>query len=198
MTSSDAPAEGTYFHLLGEPLSLELANTTPEERNGDTEDLIRDPNDAVAWLAAEGLPRPDDPELAFEELLSLRSAIRVTAEALISDSRPTADALHTLNEVAARGPSTPLIRYRRGGLDVVENLWATPLDDALGRIARDAVRLLGGPRSSQIKQCEGPGCLLLFLASNPRRRWCSSKRCGNRVRVARHHKRPSPGRPRYS
>ena len=198
MTPSEAPTERTPFRHLGEPLALELANTIPREWNDETEDLIRDPNDAVAWLVAEGLPRPDDPELAFEELLSLRSAIRVTTEALISDSRPTADALHTLNEVAARGPSTPLIRYRRGGLNVVENLWATPLDDALGRIARDAVRLLGGPRGSQIKQCEGPGCLLLFVASNPRRRWCSSRLCGNRVRVARHQKRSGGTRPRQS
>lgn len=182
-------SDRTRFRLLGEPLALELANTVPRRHAGGADDLLGNPNDAVAWLVAEGLSRPDDPDLAFAELVALRNAVRDTAEALIAKRRPSADSLHTLNEVAARRPTTPIIRYRRGRLEVVENLWGAPLDDALGRIARDAVRLFGGPQASRIKQCEGPGCLLLFAATTPRRRWCSSQFCGNRVRVARHYKK---------
>ncbi|MEV6134662.1 CGNR zinc finger domain-containing protein [Nocardia sp. NPDC051990] len=31
--------------------------------------------------------------------------------------------------------------------------------------------------------------VLLFLRLHPRRRWCASERCGNRVRVARYYQR---------
>jgi len=48
----------------------------------------------------------------------------------------------------------------------------------LASIARAAIELLGG---------------LVFVAENPRRRWCSAAVCGNRVRVARHYARRAEG-----
>ena len=190
--ASDRPHQ--KFKLLGEPLALELANTAPV--NGAA-DLLAEPDDAVAWLDAEGFPGSENPDLALAELLSLREAVRGTAELLLAGRRPSAEFLHTINDVAGRRPTTPIIRYRKGSLEVIENLSGTALDDALGRIARDAARLFGGPEAARIKQCEGPGCSLLFLADNSRRHWCSPRLCGNRVRVARHYKRtrsraPSP------
>jgi predicted RNA-binding Zn ribbon-like protein len=177
------------FRLLGGPLALELANTVVARSANGIDDRLADPNDAVEWLIAEGLTPPDDPEGAFAELISLRNAVRETAEALIAGRRPSATSLHLLNEVAAQPATTPILRYRQGRLDLLEYESGTPLDVAVARIARDAVRLFGGPLGSRIKQCQGPGCLMLFVADNPRRQWCSPQLCGNRVRVARHYKR---------
>jgi predicted RNA-binding Zn ribbon-like protein len=186
-----APArERTRFRLLGEPLPLELANTVVGRHSDATEDLLADPDDLVEWMLAEGLTPPDEPDdRALQELVSLRDAVRGTAEALIAGRRPSAASLHTLNEVAAGPQTAPILRYRKGQLDVLEYERGSPLDVALARISREAVRLFGGPSAAQIKQCERPGCPVLFIAGNARRRWCSSQLCGNRVRVARHYKR---------
>jgi predicted RNA-binding Zn ribbon-like protein len=184
-----AEKEEKRFRFLGEPLPLELANTVVGRRPDTTEDLLADPDDVLAWMDAEGLTTPDNPRLALEELVSLRDAVRATAEALIDGRRPSATALHRLNEVAARPPTTPILRYRKGRMDVLEYEREAPLDVALARIAREAVRLFGGPLASRLKKCEGPGCPMLFLAENSRRRWCSPRLCGNRVRVARHYER---------
>jgi predicted RNA-binding Zn ribbon-like protein len=53
-------------------------------------------------------------------------------------------------------------------------------------IARDAIRLLGGPQASRIKECQHPDCSLVFLdeTQSARRRWCSMERCGNLVKTA--------------
>jgi predicted RNA-binding Zn ribbon-like protein len=188
-----ADTGGPRIHLLGEPISLELANTVSAPEGSGQADLLAAADDAADWLEAAGFSRPERPDLALAELRSLREAVRGTAELLLADRRPSAEFLHTLNEVAGRRPTTPIIRYRRGGLEVVENLSGTALEDALGQIARDAARLFGGPDAGRIKPCEGPGCPRLFLAAQPRRRWCSPRLCGNRVRVARHYRRSRAG-----
>ncbi len=188
-----AETEDTRFPLLGEPIALELANTIPGSEENVGADLLAEADDAADWLAAAGFSRPDDPDLALAELRSLREAVRGTAELLLADRRPSAEFLHTLNEAAGRRPTTPIIRYRRGGLEVIENLSGTALEDALGQIARDAVRLFGGAGAGRIKRCEGPGCRRLFWAASSRRRWCSPRLCGNRVRVARHYRRSRAG-----
>ncbi|WP_139810547.1 CGNR zinc finger domain-containing protein, partial [Mycobacterium avium] len=38
-------------------------------------------------------------------------------------------------------------------------------------------------------RCANPDCSMLFLATNPRRSWCTANICGNRARVARHYHR---------
>jgi predicted RNA-binding Zn ribbon-like protein len=55
-------------------------------------------------------------------------------------------------------------------------------------------RLIGGLDRERLRRCDGPGCVLFFVATNPRRRWCSPAICGNRVRVARHYDRHQRGR----
>jgi predicted RNA-binding Zn ribbon-like protein len=59
----------------------------------------------------------------------------------------------------------------------------------LQQLAADAVAVLTGPQAGRLRRCANPDCVLQFIASNPRRRWCSSALCGNRARVARHYRR---------
>jgi predicted RNA-binding Zn ribbon-like protein len=61
-----------------------------------------------------------------------------------------------------------------------------PVDLALATVARDAVDLLNGARTTRIKECEHPECSLLFFddSQSSRRRWCSMDRCGNLVKIA--------------
>jgi len=61
-----------------------------------------------------------------------------------------------------------------------------PARAALATVARDAVLLVRGPLLERVKECENPGCSLLFLDDSQarRRRWCSMDRCGNLAKVA--------------
>ena len=98
------------------------------------------------------------------------------------------------DDEAVRDPE----RRRRGGRPAApaRDHPGRPADRAPGRrrrpgrrwpgIARDAVRLLGGPQASRIKECQHPDCSLVFLdeTQSARRRWCSMERCGNLVKTA--------------
>jgi predicted RNA-binding Zn ribbon-like protein len=72
------------------------------------------------------------------------------------------------------------------GREIVTTPPGADVPSALATIARDAVRLLGGPQATRIKECEHPDCSLLFVdeTQSGRRRWCSMGRCGNLVKTA--------------
>jgi predicted RNA-binding Zn ribbon-like protein len=66
-------------------------------------------------------------------------------------------------------------------------------------LSRAVIDLVVGPHVALLQRCAGSGCRKVFLAQRPDRRWCDSRICGNRVRVAAHARRrteaagPQPG-----
>jgi predicted RNA-binding Zn ribbon-like protein len=184
------------FLLLGEPLALDLVNTrVPLAMGGD---LIATPERVVEWLQAEADRLPADaleaPDMTllgalrealralFEAALDGRAPFRVPLRMVSAASRAGARYLD-LEWTADRGPTTRARPERRGRTG--------PGSALLAEIARSGIELLGGPDREKLRRCEGPGCTLFFLATNPRRRWCAPHLCGNRVRVARHKRRRS-------
>ena len=89
------------------------------------------------------------------------------------------------NEFALRPDLTPQLVVDEHGRYGVAPV-AGGVAAVLAAIARDAVRLLGGPRAARIKECEHPDCSLVFLdeTQSGRRRGCSMERCGNQVKTA--------------
>ncbi|MEK6227791.1 MAG: ABATE domain-containing protein [Actinomycetota bacterium] len=176
------------FPLLGEPLAVDLANTIMRGDDGVT-DLLRDVPALHEWLeihAAE-LPsggRPNRAPSAYR-LRELRDALSELFGAAIERRESGEPTLALVNDAAAAahptlrpGPDGPAREWRptsrrRGATDIAA-------------IARSAIDVLTGPDRDKLRRCNGPGCVLFFVAANPRRRWCSSQLCGNRVRVARH------------
>ncbi len=63
---------------------------------------------------------------------------------------------------------------------------ADPIHAALGRLARDAVELIGDrTERGRLRACGLDACGSIFLTPVGRdRRWCSMARCGNRAKVA--------------
>jgi predicted RNA-binding Zn ribbon-like protein len=61
----------------------------------------------------------------------------------------------------------------------------------LGPIAKSACDLLCHRDWSRLKRCANPVCGLYFYDSsrNRRRRWCSMRACGNRMKVAAFYRR---------
>jgi predicted RNA-binding Zn ribbon-like protein len=180
--------------VLGEPLAVELANTVVRGDDGETRDLLRTRDDVRRWLAAHHDELPDgapDAPPSVGQARRLRRAVRTLLLGALESERPEARALEVVNAASKAYPSRPVLEWPLDGEPRIVN----PVPQAqipratLASIARSAIELLGGPDASRLRRCERHDCVLLFVASNPRRRWCSTAVCGNRVRVARHYQR---------
>ena len=170
----------TAFRFLGR-LCLDLAVTGGDGPYGKIETLHATP-DLARWLA--------ECELAVDVVAggadlaaakTLRRAIWNGAEAVLEGGSPSAADLALINAAAARPPLVPYVT------DSLARTWHAPLaEQALSDVARDAVALLTDPaQRARLRRCESPDCALIFYdSSRPgRRRWCSTERCGDRMRA---------------
>lgn len=179
--------------LLGEPLAVELANTIM----GDGIDLLDTELEARHWLQAHRAQLPagalhDPPDLGA--LHELRGAIRELLAAAMEDRRPTADAVRIVNDASAAGSPALALSWGRHGPAVNQVPGSEGAAAAtIATLARSAITLLGGPDRARLRCCSAPECTMRFVATNPRRLWCSAETCGNRVRVARHYARHHHG-----
>jgi predicted RNA-binding Zn ribbon-like protein len=170
------------FPLQGQgPPCLDLANTLISVRAG--RDLLATDEQLTAWVSS--LNMDVDPRAlgaaGGERLRALRTVIR--------DVRPLDRRLVAeLNAVAAAAPMTSQLGVTKASprLRTAHAPATPPLDALLGDLARSAIELLAGDERTLLRACPGEGCRLLFVATDPRRVWCSSETCGNRARVARH------------
>jgi predicted RNA-binding Zn ribbon-like protein len=87
-----------------------------------------------------------------------------------------------------------LIR-RSGQLEREFQVGSQEANQLLGLLAESASNLLCTCELSLIKKCQNPGCVLFFYdtTKNHARRWCSMSVCGNRIKVAAHHRRHQSG-----
>ena len=177
----------TAFRFLGR-LSLDLAVTGGEGPWGRIETL-HGPADLRRWLALCELAVAGAPVTAADLAAAkgLRRAIWNAAEALVEGGEPAAGDLAAINEAAARPPLAPGID------DSLARAWRAPrAEQALSDVARDAIALLSDPASrARLKRCAGSNCELIFYdSSRPgRRRWCSTERCGDRMRARAYRER---------
>ena len=190
--------------VTGEPLALELVNTTFIDGGlrGHLVDALCTPAQLDEWMTnhleqfspdlqplVSGAVCDQD---ALDRFLELRSALRACLTAVTRGDAPDLAETMIVNRYAAEGafrleliPGEPVTVRRR---------WPTddPCAIALAEVATDACAVLLSDRISKIKACPAPGCILFFEKSHPLREWCSPA-CGNRVRVARHTRTASQG-----
>ncbi|WP_214413326.1 CGNR zinc finger domain-containing protein [Sphaerisporangium fuscum] len=139
------------------------------------------------WLAAVKLL----PEAALTEddLLrtrDLREALRGLALAVVNARARPDGAAELVNEVLAA--DRPLGLETDGPARLAARRPAT-FQEALARIARQAVEQLTGPCADNLRTCDEPECAMLFLDPGGRRRWCVAEVCGVRNRVRAHRRR---------
>ena len=103
----------------------------------------------------------------------LRDAIRALFEAAIADADPDQRAVEAVNR-AARGIA---LAWRAGEAPALDG-------EALALAATSAIGVLAGPDRELLRRCDAAPCIRLFVADDPRRRYCSPT-CGTRVRAAR-------------
>jgi predicted RNA-binding Zn ribbon-like protein len=155
-------------------LAVSLANA----ELGSAGDLDR-------WLRGDAaMPeRADELSLRLPEFVDLRASLRELLDA-VSEGRPVPpDAVARVNETSAR---VPRVARLDDGAVSLEPMAGSVAALVLASIAWSAIDLLGGPERGRIRRCGADG--RFFVATRPDRVWCSD-RCGNRIRVARHHAR---------
>jgi predicted RNA-binding Zn ribbon-like protein len=185
-TAADHSGDDPPFVLVAGRPSLDLVATlgrrhaTPVERIPDAAALAR-------WLVAAGV-LPTSPvvnEAHLAQARQLREAISSLVRSVMTGSPLSGEPLAIVNRHALRPDPPPQLALENGE-PVVTTAPRADVPSALATIARDAVRLLGGPQAARIKECEHPDCSLLFVdeTQSGRRRWCSMGRCGNLVKTA--------------
>lgn len=183
-TVSTAPAGEPQFPFHHGRVALSFVGTVGDRGSGATE-RVGTPRAFAAWLVAAGLvteavtPSPAQLRRAF----ALREAIARAVRALVSGAVPSEPDIELINGVARRW--APRLSLDPRTLTVA-HASQTPVETALGRIAVDAIGLLGDPgERSRLRACALDSCGAIFLtpAGRRERRWCSMERCGNRAKV---------------
>ena len=180
------------FAVVGEPIvALDLIDTVAAPGSPAGEDLLSAERDVEAWWRIEGARVPDGDLPDIRALRRLRSALRVTIEAL-ADGRPVPQAaVSDLNFFMQSAPASTRLVLTGTGLGT-ETKWHGEYggNPRLAFIAAQAAQFLSDPSNvSRLRRCANPACSMIFAAVNPRRSWCAPAVCGNRARVARHYRR---------
>lgn len=165
--------------LVGEPLALDLLNTTWMSADGP-QDLLADVAGLECWLTANKL----DGRCAADE--QTRGALVRARAAILGVVREDSDdSAVDLNAVLARGCVRRVLTESgpRDDADVPNSEWLP------GWLAADNLLRLLAEAPDRIKPCAHPHCVLWFYdtSKNGTRRWCSMAVCGNRTKAARHY-----------
>lgn len=159
---------------MSESIALSLANAE-----------LGSAGDLDLWLRTSGDTAEHAGELSLRlaEFGDLRACLRELLSSAAEGRPLPADAVERLNDASAR---IPRVARLAGGEVTQVPVGAGPTPLALARIAWSAMDILGGPDRERLRRCGA--CGRFFAATRTDRVWCSD-RCGNRIRVARHHAR---------
>lgn len=168
-------------------LALDFAYTGGLDRP-DQPQPVADPDALNGWLV-ERFPEvaPTAGEREFRDAAALRSAIARLARRASRGESLAPDDVDVVNLFAAPPDIPPVLP---GGGRQAGRTNARP-HQALGTVARDAVRLFGPEADGRIRECSADDCDLVYLdtSRSGNRRWCSMQRCGNRAKVRAHRAR---------
>jgi len=160
--------------LLGEPVSVEFANTLYGEF-----DFLDEPETARSWVA-EVVPGHALPE---DGLTELRNAVRRIFLAVSAGAALDSADVRLVNECAAAAPS--VWQLTSGATAAQTRIGARVL---LAELAEDCVRVVASADVHPVRLCESDDCPMLFVRKHHRRRWCHNS-CGHRVRQAAYYRR---------
>ena len=183
------------FPLISGQISLDLVNTNVV-RHGTRHDLLANPEHVIAWfhtLTKENILMKEQfseviedwAEEALPALREVRSFLREVFEKMADGKEPPSNWVTHLELLIRQAP------FSFQSLD--EQLIPIPIgkssDALISLIAFDALKLFTSGQLSHIHRCANPDCVLLFIDTRGRRKWCSMKICGNREKVTRHQQR---------
>jgi len=172
------------FRMDNEVLAFRFTATVSDRAGTEPRERLTSSARLKMWLQATGFDVTAVSPADLQDAVELREAIYRVGSAIAAREQPDSKDVCTVNTVAAAGHATAALEHARAQWHLTDT---TPVADALGVLATDAIRVLGGPDHSRIKNCEGPGCAGLYLDTSrgANRRWCSMNTCGNKVKKSR-------------
>ncbi|MFF1878169.1 CGNR zinc finger domain-containing protein [Leifsonia sp. NPDC058230] len=180
--------DGLHWWFDAGSVALDFAYMSGLDRDTPDGETVRDAGELNEWLTArfpEVAPTAGERELT--DARTLREAIgRLARQASLAEPLDP-DLVDVINLFAATPDIPPVLA---GGARQAGRSNARP-HQALGTIARDAVRLFGPHAGGRIRECSADDCRLVYLdtSRSGNRRWCSMQRCGNRAKVRAHRAR---------
>lgn len=192
----------TFVFLGGMPV-LDFCNTELLHRDS-THEFLKVKEDVRAWLRElkriykkwNG-PHPlRDTEFTltdkqFEELLSLRQALRAYFQAIIDhDHRERTQALSTINRFL-EGVLVEKKIVSHNGRDFIENQLKNSSKAPIFLAAEWLEFFLTDLKIERVKRCKNPNCSHFFydVSKNNSREWCSMRSCGNIMKARAFYKR---------
>ncbi|NPC91302.1 CGNR zinc finger domain-containing protein [Bacillus sp. WMMC1349] len=179
------------FPLISGNISMDLVNTEVV-RHGTRHDLLTNTEHVLAWfdtLMMENIIFKEQfrhleqlGDNAFILLQELRSFLREGYENMADGKELSSDWITHLELLMKKAPFT----YHLKNDMLIPTPMGTPENAIASLIALDALKLISSGQLSYIRRCANPDCVLLFIDTHGRRKWCSMKICGNRSKVTRH------------
>jgi predicted RNA-binding Zn ribbon-like protein len=198
--------------FIADASGLDFLNTVAAPK-GSTIEWLGDGQDLVAWLEQAGLVEadvargmrantlPGELDAVAGQARVLREWFRgfVLAHAGRQIKATALSELGPLNRLLKRDEAFCEIAASKTGEEPEHSdglhcrwsrNWRTP-ETLLLPVAKSMADLICDADFSMVKQCEGPGCTMLFLDTTKghARRWCSMAMCGNRAKQASHRAR---------
>ncbi len=169
---------------MAEPLAIAFANT----RSSINRDRIATLDDLRTWSrswpllagVASGI-RPD----VLGTIHALRDATQLVLHSLADGESPLEKDLERATR-AGLEPAAFRLHTGSGGieLDIDDDV-----DAVIQLLSRAVVDFLMSPQVSALRHCQGADCRKVFTSDRADRRWCDSRVCGNRARVAAYARR---------
>ncbi|MFA9455143.1 CGNR zinc finger domain-containing protein [Halalkalibacter sp. AB-rgal2] len=180
------------FPLLSGIISIDLINTEVV-RHGTRHDLLTQPEHVIAWfhtLTKKSIIINQKfnkdinhwAEDALPLLRKVRSLLRENYEKMADEKILSSDWSTHLELFIKQAPFT----YQLLNDKLILIPIGEPEKALVSLIALDALTLFKSGQLSYIHRCANPECVLLFIDTRGRRKWCSMKICGNREKVTRY------------
>jgi predicted RNA-binding Zn ribbon-like protein len=169
-----------------EPLRLvqRFVNTVDRENKRE---WIGSPSELGAWLRESGLGEGQPNARLVRRAHELREALRELLVANNHGVAPPADAVATVNAVAAAGRLAPRLR-EDGRVSVAETAQAAPLAP-LARIVGVAFEAMLDGNWPRLKACRNCRWAFYDYSRNRAATWCSMTLCGSRLKARSYRRR---------
>lgn len=175
--------------------------------DGRRTDLLEGCPDLVEWIIRAKLLGADDGkrmtarlghaegERLLGEAKAFRVILREMAEQMEASRPIPRSAIETINRLLGQRPGYPQLIRTNGRFE--RHFYSTTQGSAqvLALLAEAAIDLLCTKDPTLVKKCRNQACILFFYdtTKNHTRQWCSMSLCGNRMKVAAHHRRQRKG-----
>ncbi len=171
---------------------LDLLATVGSRLSEHPVERLNGPDRLHAWFTGTGLLPADQPIAIGPDWFAQVDRVRTLLHRIVQDTvhgrTVPVSRVRALNELAGQTPPIPRLRTDARTVRLREPVTLAGL---LSLVARDAIELLSGSERQYLRECAGGDCDLVYLdhSRGRRRRWCSSRVCGNRERVANYRER---------